>query len=499
MVSRVARWHPGPPRVAWCRLGLHALVALAGAGWAGATSAVQASLPAPTPIHWADTLWPLLLLVGAAQMLPSVRRDDAQAGAFGGFAIAAALVIFFDGAWAARLEESGWLIKLDGSSWHLVVVSSLTFLWPFLGRSLPRFAAAYRDTHAVLAAFCLVAPSSWVEQTLPLRALWCAPSLVLVGVLVGVATWRARPSTDLAPTAAATAAAIICCGAEVVLVITGLGSARPLPVVALAALVLGVLLTRTLRQGRLHNELEALRLHLERMVEDRTAELSTANQRLQGEIAERQLAEQGMRMLESAVEQSVDGIAVAGLEGGLLFLNQAWANMHGYEVMELLGYDLQVFHTREQFRDQVEPLLKLVASEGAQEAEIEHRRRGGATFPTWMTVTSLQDAAGAPMGYVFIARDLSERKRAEADRRALELRIGRAERLESLGTLAGGIAHDYNNILTGVLGNASLALSQLAGNAPTRPYLEAVEASAERAAGLTEQLLAFSGEERHLP
>ncbi len=116
-----------------------------------------------------------------------------------------------------------------------------------------------------------------------------------------------------------------------------------------------------------------------------------------------------------------------------------------------------------------------------------------------MTATSLHDGDDAPIGYVFIARDITERRKEDEERKRLEARVQGAAKLESLGGLAGGIAHDYNNILTGVLGNVSLALFELPielpPDSPVRGRLRQIEASAERAAELTDQLLAYAGQE----
>ena len=91
------------------------------------------------------------------------------------------------------------------------------------------------------------------------------------------------------------------------------------------------------------------------------------------------------------------------------------------------------------------------------------------------------------------AIDITESKRAEEERRKLESRVLQTQKIESLGVLAGGIAHDFNNLLTGILGNASLALSELDAASPVRESLQEVIASARCAAELTRQMLAFAG------
>jgi PAS domain S-box-containing protein len=102
---------------------------------------------------------------------------------------------------------------------------------------------------------------------------------------------------------------------------------------------------------------------------------------------------------------------------------------------------------------------------------------------------------GKPATQVVI-RDITERKRVEAERLAFERRLLETQKLESLGVLTGGIAHDFNNLLMGVLGNASLALLDLPPNSPSEYSIRQIEDAARRAAELTRQMLAYAGKER---
>jgi nitrogen-specific signal transduction histidine kinase/CheY-like chemotaxis protein len=100
------------------------------------------------------------------------------------------------------------------------------------------------------------------------------------------------------------------------------------------------------------------------------------------------------------------------------------------------------------------------------------------------------------MGTVGLARDITDRKRAEEQRRQLERRMQETQKLESLGVLAGGIAHDFNNLLVGVLANADLVLGDLArsdGDASIRERVTDIKNAALHAAELTNQMLAYSG------
>jgi PAS domain S-box-containing protein len=96
-------------------------------------------------------------------------------------------------------------------------------------------------------------------------------------------------------------------------------------------------------------------------------------------------------------------------------------------------------------------------------------------------------------GVAVTSRDVTARRLAERERSTLEARLRRAEKLESLGVLAGGVAHDFNNLLVGILGNAALLREELAATSPLVPLAEQLQAAATQAADLTRQMLNFTG------
>jgi PAS domain S-box-containing protein len=113
------------------------------------------------------------------------------------------------------------------------------------------------------------------------------------------------------------------------------------------------------------------------------------------------------------VEQAADGIAIADLEGNILYVNPAWAAMHGYTVEELEHAQMSVFHTAEQMERDVTPFNAIVLTEGLNQGEVGHVRKDGAQFPTQMTTTLLRDGYGEPIGLVGTARDITADKAAE--------------------------------------------------------------------------------------
>jgi PAS domain S-box-containing protein len=151
---------------------------------------------------------------------------------------------------------------------------------------------------------------------------------------------------------------------------------------------------------------------LENRVQERTAELARANETLQSQIAERERAEEELRLLSSAVEQSSEGIAVSDMEGNLLFVNDAFATMHGYTPEELVGKPLSIFHTPEQI-PAVEAARRQVRETGEFSGEIWHVQRNGTVFPTLMHNSLLRDEASNPIGMIGTLRDITERKQTE--------------------------------------------------------------------------------------
>ncbi|MFH1656122.1 MAG: PAS domain S-box protein [Candidatus Omnitrophota bacterium] len=141
------------------------------------------------------------------------------------------------------------------------------------------------------------------------------------------------------------------------------------------------------------------------------------NSKIPKEIAEQGHVQETYRMLEKAVEQSMDGIAVADMNGVIRFCNQAWADMHGYCISELIGKHLSIFHTKEQMRKDVAPFNEQVKKNGSHHGEVGHIRKNREVFETWMTINIVKDEKGNSIGLVGIARDITERKLAEAELR----------------------------------------------------------------------------------
>ena len=139
------------------------------------------------------------------------------------------------------------------------------------------------------------------------------------------------------------------------------------------------------------------------------------------DITGRKQDEKDIRLLSSAIEQTSEGLAVSDLEGKLIFVNNAFAAMHGYSIEELVGKPLSVFHTPEQMPS-VEAANRQIQKFGEFNGEVWHGRRDGTVFPALMHNSTFRDETGNPIGMIATLRNISDRKRAEEKLRESEER-----------------------------------------------------------------------------
>jgi PAS domain S-box-containing protein len=181
------------------------------------------------------------------------------------------------------------------------------------------------------------------------------------------------------------------------------------------------------------------------------------------DIVERKWAEAKLLELKMAVEQSGDGIAMAGLDGHIVFVNNAWAEMHGCAAEELIGQHLSVFHTPEQMENDVNPFNERLIATGSNMGEIGHRRKDGTTFITQMAVTVVNDATGTPFRLLASARDITERKRAESALRESTIRANDLAAVAQKANAAKSefltnMSHELRTPMNGILGMTELFL-----------------------------------------
>lgn len=195
------------------------------------------------------------------------------------------------------------------------------------------------------------------------------------------------------------------------------------------------------------------------------------------------------RLLENALDQ----ITVADRNGIITYTSQSSLRVTGYAPETAVGQHLFAAVHREDLPKLHSELEKLLTKPGAVTANCEYRQRksdGSWQIAESVAMNLLDDPAVA--GIIVNTRDVTEKRNAEAELRRSEEQLRQLQKMEAVGQLAGGIAHDFNNIMTAVIGYSELALRKLPEDSKIRSNLNEIRSAGERAAALTQHLLAFS-------
>jgi PAS domain S-box-containing protein len=197
----------------------------------------------------------------------------------------------------------------------------------------------------------------------------------------------------------------------------------------------------------------------------------------------------------SVLDSAFDAIVTIDLAGAIVELNTAAERMFGYSREEALGRELAALIVPEELREDHRRALARQPHDRpsqiiGQRLELEAVRADGTRFPIELSVSRIDDAAG--VRFTAWIRDLTERRRTEDALRLSEAQLRQAQKMEAVGRLAGGVAHDFNNVLTAIFGYADLVLDSLDAGDARREDVEEIKRAAHRAAALTRQLLAFS-------
>ena len=278
-------------------------------------------------------------------------------------------------------------------------------------------------------------------------------------------------------------------------------SARPAPArgghtLAVAVWIVDVSVARNAQE-----ELSHIRDELEVRVSERTEELESAVEWLRNEMQARREAEEQLRRSKERYRAISDlttdfGFAFQRDADGTLsweWVTRAAKEILGYEANELADRNLRFLIHPDDLGliegNLVEPIKR------GETINLEFRIRTKAGDLRWLEVraSAVVDETDDSLRTVGAVRDVTERKRVEEERQALESRVQETQRMESLGVLAGGIAHDFNNLLGVILGSASLASTELDEPEQLRRRLARICSAVDSGAKLTDQLLNYAG------
>jgi two-component system, cell cycle sensor histidine kinase and response regulator CckA len=197
------------------------------------------------------------------------------------------------------------------------------------------------------------------------------------------------------------------------------------------------------------------------------------------------LAEESLRKLSCAVEQSADTIFITNREGIIEYVNPAFEALSGYTRSEIIGQTPAVLKSGQQAPALYRELWETIRSGDVYRGILVNRKKNGELYYVDESISSIKDDAGNITHFVSNGRDLTERLRIEAQ-------LLQAQKMDAVGRLAGGVAHDFNNLLTIITSYSELALDSVVPGSRTQSRIQEILAAARRAADLTRQLLAFS-------
>jgi two-component system cell cycle sensor histidine kinase/response regulator CckA len=181
------------------------------------------------------------------------------------------------------------------------------------------------------------------------------------------------------------------------------------------------------------------------------------------------------------------------LAGELTFFNDSLIEITGYPRDELMGMNNREYTSEETAKEMYTIFNQVYRTgEPAEINDYEILIKGGETRTLELSTNLMKDQDDRPVGFRGIARDVTERLKAEKERKQLEAQLQQAQKMETIGTLAGGIAHDFNNLLQGIQGRASLMLMGTASSHPHFEHLNGIVDYVEGGANLTRQLLGFA-------
>jgi two-component system cell cycle sensor histidine kinase/response regulator CckA len=222
------------------------------------------------------------------------------------------------------------------------------------------------------------------------------------------------------------------------------------------------------------------------------------------DITERKRTEEALRQSEDLYRlittHMSDGVSLLDLNLRPTYISPSVLRLRGFSLDEMVAMPLE----KQMPPSSLDTFLRVVndlltPQNGANHEreiqtslELEFYRRDGSTFWSEVHLDLIRNAHGDPIALLLVDRDISERRIAEQERDNLEEQLRHSQKMDAIGRLASGVAHDFNNILTGILGYSELIISTLGSDHPLMEDTLEIRRAAERATSLTQQLLAFS-------
>lgn len=213
---------------------------------------------------------------------------------------------------------------------------------------------------------------------------------------------------------------------------------------------------------------------------------------LSRDITERRRAEAEVRLKSLVLDQITDHVVITDLSGSITYVNQAAGEFSGIPKDRLTDQPLSMLRGDGEEAAMRREIFKKTIREGQWRGEITKRRQSGVPSVLDFRTQVIRDVKGNPVALCGIGTDITEQKKMAEEQERLYGQLVQAQKMDSVGRLAGGVAHDFNNMLGVIIGHAELALRKIPPDHAAIHSIHEIQRSAHRAADLTRQLLAFA-------
>ncbi|MDA3809597.1 MAG: PAS domain-containing protein [Spirochaetaceae bacterium] len=209
------------------------------------------------------------------------------------------------------------------------------------------------------------------------------------------------------------------------------------------------------------------------------------------DITKAKNAESELKRLYFAIEQADEIIMITNVSGVIQYVNASFTRVTEYTKEEAIGQNARLIKSGEQNQSFYQNLWETITSGKSWNGIIKNKKKGGDLYTEKAAISPVRDIDGSLVNFVAIKRDISKEL-------SFEEQLLQSQKMQAIGQLAGGVAHDFNNMLTGIL-TASLMLRKISVNSEKAlKYLGIIDEAVERSAGLTKNLLSFSREKPQL-
>ncbi|MBX3395363.1 MAG: PAS domain S-box protein [Phycisphaerae bacterium] len=210
------------------------------------------------------------------------------------------------------------------------------------------------------------------------------------------------------------------------------------------------------------------------------------------DITQRKLAEERLRRQALVFDNMYDGVLLTNTDGIIIDANPGAEQMFGYSRESMIGNSPEMLNHPDDARKLTERIQSELLAGHPWSGEIRFIRRDGSEGYCEAFLVPMYDENGRRNGTVSVNRNITDRKKAEAEKRMIEQQLIRSAKMQAVGTLASGIAHEFTDLLTMISINTEAALRYLSDSHPSRQPLDSLKATAKHAQGVLSSLLTFS-------